>query len=106
MLSLELLSLSFKYLLKVLSYSSTPALALSVSYFSLKQTALTGNLGLIPGSSSGYPIHNPQIGITYFGKFNYLVTSSDFPSKVPISTVPNPIDSAATTGFCIAIPTS
>ena len=111
MLSLQLLSLAFdflpaKYFLNISSYSSTPALAFSTLYLFSKQIALGGNLGFKPGSSSGYPTHRPHIGITYLSKFNSLVTSIGLIQIPPIQTVPNPKDSAATTAFCMEIPTS
>ena len=45
-------------------------------------------------------------GIAYFGKFNSLVIAIGLTLTPPISTVPNPKDSAATVAFCKAIPTS
>ena len=111
MLLLQLLSLAFeslsaKYFFMISSYSSTPVLAFSTLYLFSKHIALGGNLGFNPGSSSGYPMHSPQIGIQYLGKFNSLVIYKDLYLIAPISTVPKHIDSAATVAFCILIPTS
>ena len=63
--------------MKFSSYSSILALAFSVSYFSSKQTALIGNLGIADESLSWFPINNPLIGIKYLDDFNSIIISRD-----------------------------